>query len=113
VRPQKISYELIERICANLAEGYTFDKAALNNGISTSTFFNWKKLGTLAESEQIFKDFTIRVNESVHFYEDEALQIIRSAAVVGRSWKAAAWLLENTIPTKYGKKNERGLAKGV
>jgi hypothetical protein len=96
-----------------LAEGYTFDKAALNNGISTSTFFNWKKLGALPESEQIFKDFTKRINESVHFYEDEALQIIRSAAVVGRSWKAAAWLLENTIPAKYGKHNVRRSAKGV
>ena len=102
MRPQKISYVLIERICANLAAGYTFDKAAINNGISPSTFFNWKKLGTMPDSEQIYKNFATRVSESVHFYEDEALQIIRSAAVVHRNWKASAWILEHTMPTKYG-----------
>ena len=102
MRPQKISYELIERICSNLAAGYTFDKAAINNGISPSTFFNWKKNGSAPDSEQIYKDFTSRVSESVHFYEDEALQIIRSAAVVHRNWKASAWILEHTMPNKYG-----------
>jgi hypothetical protein len=44
----------------------------------------------MTDSKQIYKDFAIRVSESVHFYEDEALQIIRSAAVVHRNWKASA-----------------------
>jgi hypothetical protein len=104
MRPKKITQRLIKNIACKIAEGYTFDRAATLCGISPSTFFNWKQLGEKPESEQIYKDFAAAIKNAVRFYEDEALQIVRNAAVIHRSWKAAAWILESVFPEKYGKK---------
>jgi len=103
-RPDKISYELIESICEEIARGYSYDQAALNNGIAASTFFRWMRKGKDSASEQIYKDLVQAVEDSSDFSEAEALQQIRSSAINGRNWKAAAWFLERRFPHKYAKK---------
>jgi transposase-like protein len=111
VRPQKITEELIYKICEDIARGYSYDQAALNNGISASTFFRWVRKGKEPDAEQIYKDLVRLVDEASEFSEAEALQLIRSEAIVGRNWKASAWFLERRFPEKYGKKNITDLKK--
>lgn len=103
MRPEKITYDLINAICEDISRGYSYDKAAERNGISSSTFFRWLKLGKSPDSEQIYRDFAQAVRQASDFSEDEALQLIRSAAVINRNWKASAWFLEKRFPAKYGK----------
>ena len=103
MRPEKINYELIALICEDIARGFSYDKAAQNNGISASTFFRWLRKGHESGSEDIFKHFAREVKAASEFSEDEALQLIRSAATIGRNWKASAWFLEKRFPEKYGK----------
>jgi hypothetical protein len=45
MRPEKISAQLIEALCEDIAKGYSYDQAALNNGIAASTFFRWMLKG--------------------------------------------------------------------
>jgi len=110
-RPEKITYELITKICEDTARGYSYDQAALNNGISASTFFRWMRKGKELDAEQIYIDLARLVDEASEFSEAEALQLIRSAALVGRNWKASAWFLERRFPEKYGKKSLADLKK--
>ena len=103
MRPQKIVYEIIESLCDYIAQGFSYDKAATNSGISASTFFRWMRIGSLPDAEQIYKDLVRAVKEASEFSEFEALQLVRSAAIVDRNWKAAAWFLERRFPDRYGK----------
>jgi transposase len=103
VRPEKISYGLIEAICADIARGFSYDRAAQNNGIAASTFFRWLREGHESGAEEIYKHFAREVKAASDFSEDEALQLIRSAATIDRNWKASAWFLEKRFPDKYGK----------
>ena len=108
-RPDKITNELIDAICENIAQGFSYDMAALNNGIAASTFFRWMRKGKEVSSEQIYKDFVHHVEASSDFSEAEALQLVRSAAKIDRNWKASAWFLERRFPEKYGKKSAADL----
>lgn len=113
MRPEKISYEIIEAICEDIAKGFSYDKAAQNNGIAASTFFRWMRKGHEVDSEQIYKDFVQSVKSASEFSEDEALQLIRSAATIGRNWKASAWFLEKRFPDKYGRRlNDKSRTNG-
>ena len=103
-RPEKITYDLIEAICENVALGFSYDQAALNNGISASKFFRWMVKGKEPAAEKIYVDFVKAIEEASDFSEAEALQLVRSAAKVDRNWKASAWFLERRFPEKYGKR---------
>ena len=103
MRPEKISYELINPICEDIARGFSYDKAAQNNGIAASTFFRWLRKGHEDGAEDVYKHFATEVKAASEFSEDEALQLIRSAATIDRNWKASAWFLEKRFSEKYGK----------
>ena len=105
MRPEKISAQLIEALCEDIAKGYSYDQAALNNGIAASTFFRWMLKGKKTEVDPIYREFVELVEEASNFSEPEALQLIRSSAKIDRNWKAAAWFLERRFPEKYAKKS--------
>ena len=105
MRPEKITPELIEEICNYIAAGYSYAQSAKLAGIAESTFFRWKTFGQLEGAETIYQLFCIEVQEASEFSEGEALQLVRSAAIRGRNWKAAAWFLERRFPEKYEKRN--------
>jgi len=104
MRPEKINFELIESLCEDIAQGFSYEKAALNNGIAASTFFKWMQLGRKPDSEGVYCHLVNKVVEASDFSEAEALQLIRSAATLGRNWKATAWYLEKRFPEKYGRR---------
>lgn len=103
MRPQKISYQLIEDICEDIAQGFTYDQSAQRNGISASTFFRWMQKAKEPGCDPIYIHFANEVERASQFSEFEALQIVRSAAIINRNWKAATWFLEKRFPEKYGK----------
>ena len=105
MRPEKISAQLIEAICEDIAKGYSYDQAALNNGVAASTFFRWMLKGKQTDVDPIYREFVELVEEASNFSEPEALQLIRSSAKIDRNWKAAAWFLERRFPEKYAKKS--------
>jgi hypothetical protein len=102
-RPTKLTYELIEELCEFIAQGFTYDRAARSCNISVSTFHGWMREGKQEHAEPIYKDLVAAVVVAAEYSEDEALQQVRSAAIVDRNWKAAAWFLERRFPDRYGR----------
>ena len=111
MRPEKITPELTEAISEDIAKGYSYDQAALNNGIAASTFFRWMLKGKQPEAEPAYRNFALSVADASLFSEPEALQLIRSSAKIDRNWKAAAWFLERRFPEKYAKKSLTDIRK--
>ena len=56
-----------------------------------------------SDCDPIYAHFANEVEAASQFHEFEALQIVRSAAIIDRNWKAATWFLEKRFPEKYGK----------
>ena len=104
IRPQIITHELIEEICNNIAGGHSYAKAAKLAGISESTFFRWRTMGQMEGAEPIYSLFFCEILEASDFSESEALQLVRSSAILERNWRAAAWFLERRFPDKYAKR---------
>ena len=105
-RPSKLTHELIQALCENIAQGFTYDRAARNNNIAVSTFHDWMRKGREENAEPLYKELVEAVAKAAEYSEDEALQQVRSAAIIDRNWKAAAWFLERRFPTRYGRNNE-------
>lgn len=103
-RPEKISSALIDCICEDIARGFSYEQAASRNGVSASTFFRWMQMGKNTDSQEVYKELVSNVDEASNFSEAEALQLVRSSAIVNRNWKASAWFLERRFPHKYGKR---------
>ena len=103
-RPEKITQVLTDSICEDIARGFSYEQAANRNGIAASTFFRWMQIGRKADAELLYREFARRVDEASDFSEAEALQLVRSSAIVNRNWKASAWFLERRFHHKYGKR---------
>jgi len=103
-RPQLITKEIIEEICNYIAAGHSYAKSAKLAGIAESTFFRWRTMGQLEGAEDIYTIFYIETQDASDFSESEALQLIRSSAILERNWRAAAWFLERRFPDKYSKR---------
>ena len=61
-------------------------------------------MGQLEGAEDIYTIFYIETQAASDFSESEALQLIRSSAILERNWRAAAWFLERRFPDKYSKR---------
>ena len=94
----KISPELIALIVEHLKEGNYDVVAAQAAGITRQTFYRWIRQGK-EEKEGIFFDFYQAVEEAKAAGETELLHTIRKAS--GRSWTAAAWILERSRPQRW------------
>lgn len=119
-RATKLTPQVQEGIINSIRLGNYQDHASLANGISVSTFYNWLERGK-KERERI-EDLELSPNPKEALYLDfleavekakaEAIQrnvgIIQKAASIG-SWQAAAWYLERTVPTIYGRKQQVAL----
>jgi transposase len=103
-RPQIITKEIIEEICNYIAAGHSYAKSAKLAGIAESTFFRWRTMGQLEGAEDIYTIFYIETQDASDFSESEALQLVRSSAILERNWRAAAWFLERRFPDKYSKR---------
>jgi len=61
-------------------------------------------MGQMEGAEPIYSLFFCEIQEASDFSESEALQLVRSSAILERNWRAAAWFLERRFPDKYAKR---------
>ena len=86
-RPSKLTPELQESICKTLGAGVDVETAALREGISRSTIYNWMKWGR--EGQEPYASFV----ESTEIAQASVTtqvtyQILKASK---SSWQAAAW----------------------
>ena len=128
-RKSKLTPELQEAICNDIALGMTFRQAAKVNGIGESTFYDWMAIGRQRPRgrERRFRDAVVQAEAEG---AKALLTIIREAAVRGHhvqevteladsngriyetrrtvkrtfgDWRAAVRMLEMRHPEDYGK----------
>lgn len=99
--------------------GATYTLAAQYAGVQVTTLYNWiskaEKLllrveqeedPMVEESEIIYLDFLIRLQEAEGKAVVGWLKAINDAAIKEGKWQAAAWLLERRHAAAYGKRTE-------
>ena len=107
-----LNQALTKRICASLEAGATLESAAVREGISERTLFNWLDRGEAGEAA--FASFFFEVQRARASYESRLRKVILNAAegVLPRhaDWKAAAWALERRFPRAYAPPRQREIA---
>jgi len=106
-RRSKLTDEMQTKIAALLRSGNYIETACGVAGIGVSTFYGWLERGE-ADQEAGTPSAFLEFSEAVHRARAEGeamlLQQIRQAAP--KDWRAAAWILERTMPAKYGRRAE-------
>lgn len=99
--------------------GATYRLAAQYAGIQINTLYRWLQIAeqiiarleneanpVIEESEVIYVDFYIQLQEAEGNAVVEWLGAISAAAMEQGKWQAAAWLLERRHPQDFGKRTE-------
>ena len=107
-RPTKLSPELTNAICTNLATGASIEASAEAAGICRATVFNWLKRGRAEDAPAAFAQFAADVTEAQAVAEVHLVRIMRQAATDGGpgDWRAAAWLLARRHPERWSEKRQ-------
>ncbi len=96
--PEKISVELIEKICVCLRHGAYVETAAASCGLNKDTFYKWMRIGAKAK-RGIYKELNDAVLKAVA--DGELGDIAAISKHRARSWQAAAWRLQRRHPSRW------------
>ena len=102
-RPTKLTAETQQKIIGGLLLGLYQEQAALNAGISTTTFYQWMSKGRTPNTP--YTEFRDAVEKARAEAEARKLSVIHTAAESG-VWQAAAWFLERSFPSRWGRRVE-------
>lgn len=97
--PYKFTQATADVICEAIAGGVHVLVACQAAGISTPTYYSWRKLGEEDRSGPLWE-----FREDVKRAEARAeLALVAQVRIAGDSdWKAAAWMLEKRYRKRYG-----------
>jgi len=102
-RKTKLTPEIQERIVSACKLGMPDEYVARLAGISNKTLQRWKQRGELGKSAE-FRKFNLLIGEARSDVMQNALFVVNRAAIEGREYRAATWLLEKLFPEHFGKK---------
>lgn len=109
-RPAQLDHLLTEdisdQIVAYLGKVRNFSRACALAGIPSGAGYRWLRQGRTDEAPQIFKDFTAKVTQQMVVIEQECVTAIVDASKDPMQWKAAAWMLERTLPRFWGEREK-------
>lgn len=121
-RGGRLPYRLADaghKIIEAVRLGSTYRLACNYAGIQIGTLYRWiqraeqilarietEETPMIEESEAIYIDFYIQLQEAEGKAVVEWLSAISSAAIEDGKWQAAAWLLERRHPSDFGKRTE-------
>lgn len=101
-RPPKLTPQITERLCEALRGGNYIDTSCEYAGIAVSTYHRWMNEATEDNASNIKKEFREAVVKARSEAEIRNVTLIQRAAT-GGTWQAAAWWLERSHPTKWGR----------
>jgi hypothetical protein len=107
-KPTKLTLELQEAICKNIANGMYPAKAAMLEGLGERTYYLWMQRGR-EEKEGIYLHFMHAVKKAENIAVAFHLENIRKAAAGEDNgnpvWQASAWYLERRYPDEWGRRD--------
>ena len=109
--PTKLTPEIQQAICVDIADGLDHKHAALRAGISPRTLRHWLTIGRRAPNKPDAVQakcvaFLAAVKKATADAVAANVQLIQIAAREG-TWQAAAWWLERRHPDQYGSDRKR------
>ena len=102
----KLTKKICDDICEGLEKGNYITTCCRAVGISTGTYYNWKKRGE--KGEEPYATFLRRTDEAEAIGEMTHIEIIHDVAL-SQNWLASAWLLERKYPQRFGKREQMAL----
>ncbi len=104
-RPTKLTPAVSAAICESVKGGVYIETACQANNISTSTYYRWLDKADDPNAGDEFREFRDASARARAEVEARHVSLIDQAArgpVLG-DWRAAAWYLERSFPTRYGR----------
>ena len=103
-RPTLLTPALQEAIATDVESGAKFEDAAVINGITERTLYNWIARGE--NGEEPFLGFFQAITRARAVAKLAAIKNVRAGVLPSKElspdWKAEAWFLERTFPHDYG-----------
>ena len=123
----KLTAELQNKFCAQIAEGMNISDSCAAVGISRKTLYNWLNKGEAEESGRytdFYNAYQLAVQSSYQALLQQVLDgdsqvrteldadgnVIKTVRTETRSWRQAAWLLEKRFPLLFGEQTEDSAA---
>ena len=103
----KLTKGVCDTICENLRRGNYITTACRACGITTATYYAWKKRGE--QGEEPFKTFLERTDKAESEGELACMEVIYNSATEQGNWLSAAWILERKYPQRFGKREQMAL----
>ena len=95
-----MSEAIAAKLDASLREGNYVHTAAKAAGISSSSFYNWMKLGlSSAPEHKPYRELRERIERA----RAEGEQVLVARVASAADWHAAAWMLERQYPERWGR----------
>jgi hypothetical protein len=102
-RPNKLTKEMQDKLCAYIAEGQYITTACRLVGVDYATMRRWILQGEQDMSGK-FYEFQEAISQAEALAEAERVKLILQAGKYD-DWKANAWYLERKFPEKWGRKD--------
>ena len=119
----KLTADLQNKLCAQIADGMNKIDACAAVGINRKTLYNWLKKGEAKETERytdFYNAYQLAVQSSYQSLVRQVLggdsqvrteldadgNVIKTVRTETRSWRQAAWLLEKRFPHLFGEQTE-------
>lgn len=96
----KLTPQLQQQFCEALHSGLTYNGACDLVGLGRTTFYRW--MDEDESTTQAQRDFRDAVKEARSKRDQKYVRVIEDAAANG-TWQAAAWFLERTNRSEYGR----------
>lgn len=98
----KISKEIIDKICQEVARGVPLTYACMIAGIYVKSFYHWTSEGKKLDNDSncIYKYAELKYKEAKALAVASRVEKIR----IDPSWQSAAWWLERVAHEDFGKK---------
>lgn len=104
-RPTKLTPKVQEDIVTAIRAGNYAEIAAKYAGIDESTYYRWMSQGEGEDAPAPYKEFRKAVENAKAASEIRNVALIQQAANNG-TWQAAAWYLERTAYSRWGRHNK-------
>lgn len=102
-RPSKLTPQTHDKIIGAIKAGNYLETAARYAGVDQSTLHRWLNRGKDENAEPEYRQFYEAVESARAEAEARNVALIQQAANAG-TWQAAAWYLERTAHSRWGRK---------
>ena len=108
--PTKCTKQVVDQIASAMKLGASVEQAAAYAGITRATLYNWLNSSSTHYRALQREVEVAKGGRAVGWLH--ALQL-KASSTDRDAWKAAAWLLERTLPDQFGPKGQVALSRGA